>query len=88
MVRNAAVEFTVSAQGRVIDPKVVADGGDPKLGALTQKAAQSARYRPRFEKGLPVETPGIRIDQPFYVQVEDAAPAPAQAPAPNPPAGT
>jgi len=28
MVRTAAVEFTVSAQGRVVDPKVVADGGD------------------------------------------------------------
>lgn len=86
MVRNAAVECTVSAQGRVIDPKVVADGGDPKLGALTEKAAQSARYRPRFEKGLPVETPGVRIDQPFYVEVED--PAPAAAPAQPPPTGT
>ena len=90
MVRNAAVEFTVSAQGRVVDPKVVADGGDPKLGALTEKAAQSARYRPRFEKGLPVETPGVRIDQPFYVQVEDPEPAtaPEAAPAQPPPAGT
>jgi hypothetical protein len=84
LVRNAAVECTVSAQGRVIDPKVVADGGDPKLGALTEKAAQSARYRPRFEKGQPVETPGVRIDQPFYVEVEDPAPAAAQ----PPPAGT
>ena len=94
MVRNAAVEFTVSAQGRVVDPKVVADGGDPKLGALTEKAAQSARYRPRFEKGLPVETPGVRIDQPFYVQVEDPEPRPRStapataAPAQPPPAGT
>lgn len=90
MVRNAAVEFTVSAQGRVVDPKVVADGGDPKLGALTEKATQSARYRPRLEKGLPVETPGVRIDQPFYVQVEDPEPAtaPEAAPAQPPPTGT
>jgi tetratricopeptide (TPR) repeat protein len=75
MVRTAAVEFTVSAQGRAIDPKAVADGGDPKLGALTEKAAQSALYRPRLEKGLPAETPGVRIDQPFYVEAEDASPA-------------
>jgi tetratricopeptide (TPR) repeat protein len=85
VVRTAAVEFTVSAQGRVVDPKAVADGGDPKLGALTEKAAQSALYRPRFEKGLPAETPGVRIDQPFYVEAEDASPA---APAQPPPAGT
>jgi hypothetical protein len=85
MVRTAAVEFTVSAQGRVVDPKIVADGGDPKLGALTEKSAQSAVYRPRFEKGLPAETPGVRIDQPFYVQAEDASPA---APPQPPPTGT
>lgn len=85
MVRTAAVEFTVSAQGRVIDPKAVADGGDPKLGVLTEKAAQSARYRPRMDKGLPAETPGVRIDQPYYVEVEEDSPA---APAQPPPTGT
>jgi outer membrane biosynthesis protein TonB len=85
MVRTAAVEFAVSAQGLVTNPKVVDDGGDPKLGVLTEKAAQSARYRPRFEKGLPVETPGVRIDQPFYVEVEDDSPA---APEQPPPTGT
>ncbi len=69
-VRNTAVEVTVTAQGRVTGPKVVDDGGDPKLGAHTARAAQSARYRPRFENGQPVETPGVRIDQPFYVLVE------------------
>jgi TonB family protein len=81
VVRNAAVEVTVTAQGRVTEPKVVADGGDPKLGAQAARAAQSARYRPRFENGQPVETSGVRIDQPFYVLVEQepepAAPKPA-----------
>ena len=81
MVRNAAVEVTVTAQGRVAEPKVVADGGDPKLGAQAARAAQSARYRPRFENGQPVATSGVRIDQPFYVLVEQepepAAPKPA-----------
>ena len=81
VVRNAAVEVTVTAQGRVAEPKVVADGGDPKLGAQAARAAQSARYRPRFENGQPVATSGVRIDQPFYVLVEQepepAAPKPA-----------
>jgi tetratricopeptide (TPR) repeat protein len=81
-VRNTAVEVTVTAQGRVAEPKVVADGGDPKLGAQTARAAQSARYRPRFENGQPVATPGVRIDQVFYVLVEKEP-----EPAPSKPAG-
>jgi tetratricopeptide (TPR) repeat protein len=79
IVRNTAVELTVSVQGLVVNPKVIDDGGDPKLGALTGKAAQSALYRPRLEKGLPVETPGVRLDQPFYVEAEDTTPAQPEA---------
>ena len=62
-----------------MNPKVIDDGGDPKLGSLTGKAAQSALYRPRLEKGLPVETPGVRLDQPFYVEAEDTTPAQPEA---------
>ena len=58
---------------------------DFKVGSLTEKAVQSARYRPRFEKGQPVETPGVRLDQPFYVLAEDA---PAATPAAAQPPGT
>jgi len=86
IVRNTAVEFTVSVRGLVINPKVIDDGGDPKLGSLTGKAAQTALYRPRFEKGLPVETLGVRLDQPFYVQAEDTAPTQPATPAQPAPA--
>jgi tetratricopeptide (TPR) repeat protein len=79
-IRNVAVEFTVTAEGRVVDPKVVTDGGDPKQGSQTVRAVQSARYRPRFDKGQPVDTPGVRLDQPYYVPVESPAP-PGPAPA-------
>jgi tetratricopeptide (TPR) repeat protein len=73
-VKNTQVEFTVTAQGRVVDPKVIADGGEPKLGAQTVRAVQTARYRPRFDKGRPVDTPGVRLDQVFYVLVESTPP--------------
>ncbi len=71
-LRTATVEFTVTAEGRVVDPKVTDDGGDPKRGAQTARAAQSALYRPQFDaNGQPVVAPGIRLDQPYYVLVED-----------------
>jgi hypothetical protein len=70
-VRNTAVSFTVTAQGRVLDPKVLEDGGAPKLAAQTVKAAQGARYRPRFKGGQPVDTADVRLDQPFFVQAEE-----------------
>jgi hypothetical protein len=86
-VKNTQVEFTVSAQGRVVDPRVLADGGDPKLGAQTARAVQSARYRPRFEEGRPVDTPAVRLDQVFYVLVESSRPTepvpPPEAPKPG-----
>ena len=51
--------------------RVANDAGEPKLGAQSLKAVQSARYRPRFENGAPVETTGVRLDQPYYVEVEE-----------------
>jgi TonB family protein len=75
-LRNVEIELTVNAQGRVRDPKVLADAGDPKLAGQATRAAETARYRPRMENGQPVETPGIRFSQPFYVLL---APQPAPA---------
>lgn len=77
-LRSAQVSLTVTARGRVADPKVVSDAGDPKRGAQALRAAQSAIYRPRFVQGAPIDTPGVTIDQPFYVLVEkEDEPAPA-----------
>ena len=104
VVREAAVGFTVTARGRVAEPKVLSDGGDPKRGEQAERAAQAAIYRPRLANGVPVDTSGITLEQPFYVLVEkedeasgDEAPASpattkpaAQAPPPQapPPATT
>jgi tetratricopeptide (TPR) repeat protein len=69
-VLTTTVEFEVTAQGRVAAPRVVSDAGDSKLGAQSLKAVQAARYRPRFANGSPAETGGVKLEQPYYVEVE------------------
>jgi len=69
-VHLATLDMTVTADGRVADPKLVSDGGDPRFGEQLLRAAQAAIYRPRLEKGVPVATPGVTLEQPFYVLVE------------------
>ena len=80
VLREARLEFTVTERGRVADPKVVLDAGDPTRGTQALRAAQSAIYRPRLEKGVPVDTPGVTLTQPFYVLAEsetgESTPAP------------
>ncbi len=66
-LRNVEIDVTVTAEGLVRDPKVVTDGGDPKLSAQALRAANTARYRPRFENGEPVASPATRFSQPFIV---------------------
>jgi tetratricopeptide (TPR) repeat protein len=66
-LRNVEIDVTVTAEGLVRDPKVVNDAGDPKLATQAVRAANSARYRPRFENGEPVESPTTRLRQPFIV---------------------
>jgi TonB family protein len=79
VVREAQVAFTVTARGRVADPKVVTDAGDPRRGAQVLRAVQTAAYRPRFENGVPVDTAAVTLVQPFYVLVEKEAEEPANA---------
>jgi tetratricopeptide (TPR) repeat protein len=81
--RDVEVEMTVTAQGRVQDARVVADGGDPRLGSRGQRAAESGRYRPRFVDGAPVDTPGVRFVQPFFVLRGAPAGEPPDEPAPD-----
>ena len=71
--RDVELELTVSAEGRALDPRVVSDAGDPRLGERARRAVESARYRPRIEDGQPVAAPGVRFVQPFYV-LRDGAP--------------
>jgi TonB family protein len=74
-VVTTTVEFSVTPEGRVSSARVANDAGQPKLGAQSLKAVQSARYRPRFENGAAVDTTGVRLDQPYYVEVEEPAAA-------------
>ncbi|HET7203187.1 MAG TPA: tetratricopeptide repeat protein [Steroidobacteraceae bacterium] len=65
--RNVVVEFTVSAEGRAVQPRVVDDSGDAKRAERTTAALESARYRPRLENGQPVATAGVTFTQPWIL---------------------
>jgi tetratricopeptide (TPR) repeat protein len=90
--RIVELELTVTAQGRVRDIKVIADAGEPRFATRTVQSIEGARYRPRFADGAPVDTAGVRFQQPVFVlrgeEKEEAVPAPvapdAPAPAPEP----
>jgi TonB family protein len=64
---DVEIELTVAADGSVRGPRVVTAAVDERLGNQALRAAQGARYRPRLADGQPVETPGVRIVQPFFV---------------------
>jgi tetratricopeptide (TPR) repeat protein len=87
--RDVEIELTVTGEGAVRDARVVAGGDDPQLASQALRAAGTARYRPRLVDGTPVDTPGVRFVQPFYVlREEDRGETPASAsPAPPPAQG-
>lgn len=55
------LEFSISKTGRVIDPKVT----DAKPAGMFDQAARVAvmkwRYRPKVDRGSPVERTGVRV---------------------------
>jgi hypothetical protein len=65
--RLVEIEATVDAEGRLKDPTLLSDAGDPKFAQRALRAAETARYRPRFVDGQPADTPGVRFSQPLYV---------------------
>jgi tetratricopeptide (TPR) repeat protein len=70
-VRNVVARLEVDAQGRVRSPELVDDSGDARRGERTLGALGSARYRPRFEDGAPVATPGVEFLQPWVLERSD-----------------
>ncbi|HEX9208730.1 MAG TPA: tetratricopeptide repeat protein [Steroidobacteraceae bacterium] len=89
-VRTVSIDLTVDAQGRPQGGKVIDDSGDAKRAARTLDAIRTARYRPRFQQGEPVATPGVVYAQPWLVLVEpseDEAPPAAAGPAAQQPGG-
>lgn len=74
-VRTVVVEATIDASGRATDPKIVDDSGDAKRAERTVRAlTKSARYRPRFEKGEPVATTGVKFEQPWVLLLPTVEP--------------
>jgi TonB family protein len=83
-VRNVLVEFTVDEQGRPTAIKVLDDSGDAKRADRTVTSIRTtARYRPRFENGEAVATPGVQLSQPWILLLPPPAATPV-APAPAP----
>jgi tetratricopeptide (TPR) repeat protein len=96
LLKAVILETTVAADGTTSDSKVIDDSGDLRRADQALRALATAHYRPRFENGQAVATPGVQFTQIFQVLApkEEAPkePAPAgtapTAPAPAQPAPT
>lgn len=73
-LKVALLESTVDADGRTSGPRLIDDSGDKRRGEQALKALSTARYRPRFENGQPVATPGVQFTQVFQVLLPTEAP--------------
>jgi tetratricopeptide (TPR) repeat protein len=82
-LKTVVLDITVTAQGKVRDPRVVDDSGDERRAEQTVQAAATALYRPRFENGRPAETPNLSFTQAWVVLLPKP-PAAASAPDPAP----
>lgn len=63
--RSVLVDFTVTAKGEVERAAVVEADASKRQIHETLEAVSQARFRPRFVKGEPVATPGMRLRQMF-----------------------
>jgi TonB family protein len=57
------VEFTVTTEGRVINARTSEKKASDSQERAVLNAIKKARYRPRLERGEPVESPGIHLRQ-------------------------
>ena len=63
--RKLTLEFTVSSNGDVLDPRVVESDASERMERETLASIRGALYRPRFENGVPVDTANVRYQQTF-----------------------
>jgi tetratricopeptide (TPR) repeat protein len=63
--RKLTIEFTVSSNGTVVDPKIIDSDATERMERETLVSIREALYRPRFENGVPVDTPNVRYQQTF-----------------------
>jgi TonB family protein len=64
------VEFTVTSEGAVKNARVIDQNGSSRQSSETLDAIQSARYRPKFVNGEPVETTAVVYRQMFRQRKE------------------
>ncbi|MEE8580675.1 MAG: energy transducer TonB [Myxococcota bacterium] len=55
------IEFTISTAGTVKDPKVIAARPPSVFERSALRAVSRWRYNPKFEDGVAVERPGVRV---------------------------
>ncbi len=77
--RDVEIELTVTADGGIREPRVVAGGDNERLAGQALRAVGTARYRPRLVDGQPVATQDVRFVQPFYVSNKDEPTSPPDA---------
>jgi tetratricopeptide (TPR) repeat protein len=75
IVHYAVAEFTVAADGRVQDAKVVEGDADDDQKASFLNALNRAVYRPRYVDGSATETEKVRFRETFRERRPDPAPA-------------
>lgn len=63
--RKLTLEFTVTSRGDVVDPRIVESDASERMERETLASIREALYRPRFENGVPVDTPNVRFQQTF-----------------------
>jgi tetratricopeptide (TPR) repeat protein len=63
--RKLTMEFTVSSTGAVVDPRIIESDATERMERETLTSIREALYRPRFENGVPVDTPNVRYQQTF-----------------------
>ncbi len=63
--RKLTMEFTVSSTGAVVEPRIIESDATERMERETLASIREALYRPRFENGVPVDTPNVRYQQTF-----------------------
>jgi len=66
-----SVQFTVTGSGDVQDAKVIDQNGSQRQASEALEAIRSARYRPKFVNGEPVETQGVVNREVFKIRKQD-----------------
>lgn len=66
-----SVQFTVTGSGDVQDAKVIEQNGSQRQASEALEAVRSARYRPKFVNGEPVETQGVVNREVFRIRKQD-----------------